>query len=307
MLKQRFRFICLSKNGIDIRQASLSLKQFILLSSAVFIVLIAICTVIIGSVSKTFQNYRIAALENDREKLQHELLSMKGQVAQINQQLSNLEVTSDELRTVANLPEIDNDTRQVGVGGPLYYSGLDFLNYPDEISETAMEIKLDLDKLDRVMQLEKNSLTEIASKLQERQDYLDCFPSICPVMNGHITEKFGMRIHPITNIRQKHKGVDIPARIGTKVLAAAGGTVIVVRRKYKPNVSYGKEVVIDHGNGFYTRYAHLNKILVRPGQKVKRWDPIAEVGETGQTTGPHLHYEVIHNGDFQNPEYFIMN
>jgi murein DD-endopeptidase MepM/ murein hydrolase activator NlpD len=83
--------------------------------------------------------------------------------------------------------------------------------------------------------------------------------------------------------------------------------VVLVNRKYKPNVSYGKEVVVDHGNGYMTRYAHLNKILVRDGQKVKRWDPIGEVGETGQTTGPHLHYEVMKDGHLENPEYFIMN
>jgi murein DD-endopeptidase MepM/ murein hydrolase activator NlpD len=307
MFKERFRLMCLSKNGIDIRHYSLSLKQFITFLSLLFLFFLASSIIIIGIVTKSFHNYRIAALENDREKLQHELLNMKSQVSQLSQQLSKLEVTSDELRTVANLPAIDNDTRQVGVGGPIYYSGLDFLNYPDNISETALEIRLDLDKLERMLHLEKSSLTEIASKLQQRQEFLNCFPSICPVVNGHITEKFGPRIHPITNVRHIHKGIDIPARLGTAVLASGGGTVVLVNRKYKPNVSYGKEVVIDHGNGYMTRYAHLNKILVRDGQKVKRWDPIGEVGETGQTTGPHLHYEVMKDGHLENPEYFIMN
>lgn len=307
MLKERFRLICLSKNGIDIKQCGLSLKQFVLLLTSVFLFILVVSIIIIGITTKTYHNYRIAALENDREKLQHELLTMKTEVSQLSQQLAKLEVTSDELRTVANLPEIDNDTRQVGVGGPHYYSGIDFLNYPDNISESALEIRLDLDKLERMLHLEKSSLTEIATKLQERQEFLDCFPSICPVVNGRITEKFGPRIHPMLNVRHFHKGIDIPARLGTTVLASGGGTVILVNRKYKPNVSYGKEVVVDHGNGYQTRYAHLNKILVKDGQKVKRWDTIGEVGETGQTTGPHLHYEVIKDGDIKNPEYFILN
>ena len=307
MLKERFRLMCLSKNGIDIRHYSLSLKQFIILISFVFLFFFASSITVVGITTKNFHNYRIAALENDREKLQRELLAMKSKVSLLGQQLSKLEVTSDELRTVANLPVIDNDTRQVGVGGPIYYSGLGFLNYPDNISETALEIRLDLDKLERMLHLEKSSLTEIASKLQERQEFMDCFPSINPVVNGRTTEKFGWRIHPMLNVRQFHKGIDIPARKGTTVLASGGGTVVLANRKYKPNVSYGKEVLIDHGNGYVTRYAHLDRILVRNGQKVKRWDPVGEVGETGQTTGPHLHYEVIKNGHPENPEYFILN
>ena len=307
MLKQRFRFICLSRNGIDIKQFSFSLNQLCLIASVTFIMILMISGILIGTATKIYHSYRVASLENDREKLQHELLTMKEQVSQLNQRLAHLEDTGDELRTVANLPSIDNDIRQVGVGGPAYYSGLDFLNYPDEISETAMEIRLDLDKLSRSLQLEKNSLTEIATRLQERQEYFDRLPSISPIVDGRITEKFGYRIHPIYKTPQNHKGVDISGRIGTKVLASADGVVIKVKRKYKPNISYGKEVVIDHGNGFLTRYAHLNRILVRPGDKVKRWDTIGEVGETGAATGPHLHYEVLQQGKLMNPEYYIMN
>jgi len=307
MIKKRFRILWLSKNSIDIKQYSFSFYQICLILSISFIVFLFIGALIIGSATTFFHSYRVASLENDREKLQHELLSMKEQVSTINQRLTHLEDTGDDLRVVANLSAIDNDIRQVGVGGPSYYSELDFLNYPDEISETAMEIRLDLDKLERSLQLEKDNLTEIAIKLQQRQDYFDHLPSISPIVNGRITERFGYRIHPITNRPQNHKGVDISGRIGTKVLASAAGKVIKVKIKYKPNVSYGKEIIIDHGNGFQTRYAHLNKILVRPGQNVKRWETIGEVGETGATTGPHLHYEVMVNEDLKNPEYYIMN
>ncbi|MBN1779556.1 M23 family metallopeptidase [bacterium] len=307
MLKKRFRFICLSRNGIDIKQIDFTVRQIYIASSAAFVFLMMVAALILGLSTKLYHNYRITALEKDREKLQHELLTMKERVSQLNSQLTHIESSSDELRTVANLPEINNDIRLVGVGGPSDYAGLDFLNYPDEITETAMEIRLDLDKLERSVQLEKSSLTEIATRLQERQDYYDHLPSIMPIINGTITEDFGFRIHPITNRPQNHKGVDIPSRVGTKVLAAAGGTVIEAKSKYKPNHSYGKEILIDHGNGFCTRYAHLNRILVRAGDKVKRWDTIGEVGETGATTGPHLHYEVMLNTELQNPKYYIFN
>lgn len=307
MLKKRFRFFYQSKNGIDIKHFGLTFSQLCLLLSSTFLIFLILSAIIVGTATKIFHNFRIASLENDREKLQHELLSMKSQVAQLNQRLISLENTGDDLRTVANLPVIANDTRQVGVGGPAYFSGIDFLNYPDDISETAMEIRLDLDKLERSLQLEKASLTEIATKLHERQDYYDHFPSISPIVDGRISESFGNRIHPITNRPDYHKGIDIADRIGTKVLASAAGTVITVKRLYKPNVSYGKEIIIDHGNGYQTRYAHLSKILVREGQKVKRWDTIGEVGETGAATGPHLHYEVIKDREPIDPVNFILN
>ena len=104
-----------------------------------------------------------------------------------------------------------------------------------------------------------------------------------------------------------HEGVDIPVRKGTTVLAAAAGIVRIAKNNYTPHKNYGREIVIDHGNGYKTRYAHLSKILVRRGQRVKRWDAIAEVGDTGRAQGPHLHYEVIYQDKKQNPEHFIYN
>jgi murein DD-endopeptidase MepM/ murein hydrolase activator NlpD len=104
-----------------------------------------------------------------------------------------------------------------------------------------------------------------------------------------------------------HDGVDFPARKGTEVLATADGTVKVAKKLYTPNKSYGREIVIDHGDGYETRYAHLSKVKVHKGQKVSRWEVIGEVGQTGRATGDHLHYEVILSGKRQNPEHYIYN
>ena len=93
---------------------------------------------------------------------------------------------------------------------------------------------------------------------------------------------------------------------GTKVLATAGGVVRIAKKLYTPHKSYGREVVIDHGYGYKTRYAHLSKIYVRPGERIERWTPIGEVGATGRASGPHLHYEVLYANKQQNPQHYIL-
>ena len=102
------------------------------------------------------------------------------------------------------------------------------------------------------------------------------------------------------------EGIDIAAQVGTPVYASAAGVVSFVKYNYRPNKGYGREVVIDHGNGIKTRYAHLSEISVRVGQKVNRWDAIGRVGKTGRATGPHLHYEVIVESRHIDPIRYIL-
>ncbi len=307
MLVEKFRIMYLSRTGTDIKHIGLTWKQFFFYGVSCFLIVVIISLITIGLFTNIFHSYRIKTLENDREHLQKELLTIKERVAFLADELNAIEKMGDELRNVASLPPIDNDMRQVGVGGPLSYGSLDFGYYPDEISKTALEIKFDLDKFERAIKLEKSSMDDISSELFAREDRVSHFPSICPILGGRITEGFGFRIDPFTGKIAAHKGVDIPMPEGTSVLAAADGVVKVANTIYTLNKSYGQEIVVDHGYGYETRYAHLSKILVRKGQKVKRWQPIGEVGETGKATGPHLHYEVIQNNKQQNPENFIFN
>jgi len=127
-------------------------------------------------------------------------------------------------------------------------------------------------------------------------------PSIWPV-HGWVTSGFGFRTNPFTGLNQMHEGLDIANRAGTPVIAPADGIVSDTGR----DASYGNVVVISHGFGMITRFNHLSKIFVRAGQRVKRGDKIAEVGTTGMSTGPHLHYEVRVNGIPVNPLRYIVN
>jgi len=303
MLKERFRLMYMPANGTDIKQLSLDWKNFTLYLSLVTIISILLGALLVGSVTGLFQNLRIVGLKNDRARLQKELLAIKNKVTDLSDRLALVEDTGNDLRNVAALDPIDSDIRQVGVGG----SSFEYQYYLDDMGRTASEINLDLERIERAVNLERTSLDEITSTLKEREDRVNHFPSINPILGGRITSRFCFRIDPLTGKLADHQGVDIPMPEGTNVLATADGYVETVKTLYKPNKSYGRYVVINHGHGYKTRYAHLSKIHVRRGQRVKRWDVIGEVGETGRATGPHLHYEVMANNKKVDPESFIMN
>lgn len=126
---------------------------------------------------------------------------------------------------------------------------------------------------------------------------------LMPVNDAQITSVFGERSNPITNDDESHKGLDLAAKKGSDIFAAADGTVTLAQKSN----TYGNYIIIDHGNGLKTLYAHCNKLYKSVGDNVKRGDIIAAVGSTGQSTGPHLHFEVIKNGEYMNPQLFIGN
>ena len=173
MLEERIRFIYLSKNGTGIKQISLTWKKFCIISVVFSVFLMGSLASAIGLFTRIYHNYRIASLQNDRGRLQKELLTIKERVASLSGRLADVEMTGDDLRDVANLPPIDSDTRQVGVGGPSYSAAMDFGYVPDNIGRTAGEIRLDLDKLERAVLLEKSSMIAIGKKLKDREKYLN--------------------------------------------------------------------------------------------------------------------------------------
>jgi murein DD-endopeptidase MepM/ murein hydrolase activator NlpD len=138
--------------------------------------------------------------------------------------------------------------------------------------------------------------------LENQRNLLASTPAICPTQ-GWITSRFGYRTSPFTGLKEFHKGLDIATRKGTAVIATADGTVTFVGKKG----FLGKVVVLDHGLGIITRYAHLEESLVKSGDLVKRGDKVGQVGMTGRTTGSHLHYDVRINGVQVNPEKYIIN
>jgi murein DD-endopeptidase MepM/ murein hydrolase activator NlpD len=172
------------------------------------------------------------------------------------------------------------------------------------LTDRVLTYKEVLDKLERRIELTTASQSEVMEKIYDNKRIMKHTPSIWPVLGGKVKDRFGMRLHPITERVRMHKGIDIAAESGTEVFAAAAG--VVVDAVLQKN-GYGKHVIIDHGDGLVTLYGHLSKILVKKGDKIDRWNPIGLVGETGFATGPHLHYEVRRDDKAQDPNDYMLN
>lgn len=178
-------------------------------------------------------------------------------------------------------------------------------------SSTEYSFMNPLDQADLSLSFEKTSvkakrvereITLLFERIASQRDLLSATPSVRPT-GGWLSSGFGYRTDPFTKRRKLHKGLDFAANMGTPIYAPADGVVSFAGREG----GYGKIVSIDHGYGLVTRFAHTSRLLVKTGQKISRWDKIAEVGSTGRSSGPHLHYEVRLNGVPVNPEKYILS
>jgi murein DD-endopeptidase MepM/ murein hydrolase activator NlpD len=232
---------------------------------------------------------------------------LKAQLASLNRRLEGFQLTmkslgssDNQLRTSVNLPAIPAETRMVAVGGVAENTDYGVSSDANNLIASATKT---LDALGREASLQENSYADILQKYKSNQQLFAHIPAIDPIRGGIISDGFGMRFHPILHMRLMHEGIDLVADVGTHVHATGDGVVSYVGQRG----GYGNVVEIDHGFGFSTVYGHLEKALVREGQKVKRGQVIALTGDTGLSTGPHLHYEVIKNGVHVNPAAYFFN
>lgn len=168
---------------------------------------------------------------------------------------------------------------------------------------SAADMQQQLDVLSHQLEARSDYLGLVESEMLDERVRRNLLPTTLPITTTWNASSFGWRIDPFTGQNALHEGVDFVADTGTAIMAAAGG--IVVTADFQPH--YGNTVEIDHGNGLTTRYAHASKILVKVGAVVKRGQKVAEVGSTGRSTGPHLHFEVRKNGVAQNPNRFLQH
>ena len=211
--------------------------------------------------------------------------------------MADIQQRDDNLyRVILQADPIDASVRNAGIGNMTRYTELMKLNDADLVVSTTRK----LDQLARQVYVQSNSLDELVKLGQTQEDRLKCIPAIQPVSNKDLKRTasgYGLRIDPIYKTRKFHEGMDFAAETGTPVYATGNGKVAEAGWKQ----GYGNSVLINHGYGYQTRYAHMSKILVRPGQEIKRGEEIGLVGSTGKSTGPHLHYEVIYKGKHDNP------
>jgi murein DD-endopeptidase MepM/ murein hydrolase activator NlpD len=254
------------------------------------------------TLSRSVDLARLDRLQRTNDVLGQELAVARDQLAELQDTLGAITTRDRQIRLLAGLEPIDADVQLAGIGGPAgEWSEREQLLAEGDVGGAALELRLDLDGLVRRANLLAGSFREAVDSLAAHTDRLQRTPSIMPT-TGYLSSRFARsRLHPIYHEARPHPGIDVSAPTGTPILAAASGTVIDVG----VSTGYGKIITIDHGYGVVTRYAHLSKDLVRLGQRVHRGDQIALVGNSGITTAPHLHYEVIVGGQQQDPLQYV--
>ncbi|MBI4429535.1 MAG: M23 family metallopeptidase [Ignavibacteriales bacterium] len=242
---------------------------------------------------------RTNALLNENRVLKEHLRIVAGRVEVLEKKLAQINEEGNQLRLLVDLPTIDEDTRKAGIGG--VEDRIDFTTSAD-VNDLLNVLRNTVEKADRELQLQFKSYTEVMKHYETNKVKFARTPAIKP-MNGYYAKKgFGMRLHPILDIYRKHEGLDIANDQSTPVYATADGTVELAGR----HGGYGIMIQVNHGYGYKTLYAHLSKTFVRDGEEVRRGMMIGRSGNTGLSSGPHLHYEVRLNGISQNPsDYFF--
>ena len=224
----------------------------------------------------------------------------------LNGILNNIEHRDDNIyRVVLGAEPIEKSIRDAGVGGSDRYADIKDKNIEHEDLVVLLNEKVDL--LRRKLYIESKSQDEVVKLAENKEKLYAAIPAIQPISNKQLValaSGFGMRTHPIYKVKKMHTGIDFAAAIGTPIYATADGTVASVEVKFS---GYGKLVEIDHGFGYHTRYAHMHEFNVRSGQRIKRGDLIGYVGNTGLSTAPHLHYEVLINGGQVDPVHYFYN
>lgn len=244
-------------------------------------------------------------LKNETTAQKIELQGLSGKIRGMEAELSKLNVFDRKLRIIANIEKPKAAGRPdalLGLGGDSSKDADEYFTTPKaKVDELVKDMHTELKDLEGRAKEQEKSFAELHEQLMKQSSLLAATPSIWPV-RGWLTSRFGQRTSPYTGMPQLHKGLDIANRVGTPVVAPADG--IVIKSTWENNL--GKTVIIRHGYGVTTTYAHLSEINVRMGQKVKRGQKIAAVGNTGRSTGPHLHYQVSLNGVEVNPEKYIL-
>ncbi len=305
-MRKKISFVVLSNSGSSIKQFTIS-ATFLRLFILAFLISIGTFTYDYY----TLKTAGVDAVERDIRiaNQSDEIIHQRKQIQEFAEEISALKTTlvdlnnfEKKIRIIANIEKPDEQDSLFGVGGSI----------PEDL-DAQMPLTQKHNSLLRGMheQVEQLNLATINQEqnfdslfkyLQDQQNLLASTPAVRPT-SGWTTSRFGYRTSPFTNRREFHKGYDIANRLGSPISATADGVVSFTG----PKGSLGNMVVIDHGHGMVTRYGHIHKILVKRGDAVKRGDTIALMGNTGRSTGSHVHYEVHFNGLPVNPEKYILD
>jgi murein DD-endopeptidase MepM/ murein hydrolase activator NlpD len=264
------------------------------------IALVVLAALFVGTRSgRVASNLAARNLKSENERLTAELARFRVEVDELKNKMNLSFELQNRARLIASLDPLSSDIWQVGVGGLEPDLSRTETAYPDSVFSTIDE---SIGQMLRQSELQMQSYSEVITVLEKEREVRNSTPSIRPLKGGFLSSRFGRRMDPFIGEIVQHPGIDYRARTGSPVRSTASGVVSRAGR----NGGFGLLLEVDHGNGFKTRYAHLSKILVRRGQKIDRGEVIGLVGNTGRSTGSHLHYEVLFRKVHRDPLQYVI-
>ncbi|NVO10487.1 MAG: M23 family metallopeptidase [Bacteroidales bacterium] len=301
MPKNKYRFNHETLSFIKVRP---SLKEKFFKGITYLMATIVITIVYYSIYTSFFDTPKERGLKRERKELLSQFDTLNRKYNRVEAVLKDIQQRDANIyRTIFEAEPIPLSIRSAGIGGTDRYSELEDLSN----SELVVEATKKLSALSKQVDVQKKSFDEIFELAKNKETMVRCIPNIQPISNKDLTRvasPFGVRIHPFYKVLKMHSGMDFTAPTGTEVYATGDGVVFDIDRSKR---GYGNTVIIDHGFGYKTLYAHLSEILVRPGNKIRRGTVVGLVGSTGMSLAPHLHYEVRLNDNPIDPINFYFN
>ncbi len=305
-MRKKISLVILSNSGASVKQVTISkafLKGFVVF-----------CLAAVAAVSYDYYNLKISSVQSMDNAVQlssqhdeiirqrQQIQDFASEISELKNKLVDLNNFEKKIRIIANIENTDDQNNLFGVGGSIPEDLDTQIPLNQKHNSLLREMHEQVDQLHLASINQDQGFETLFKHLQDQQSLLASTPAIRPCQ-GWTTSNFGYRISPFTGRREFHKGFDIANRKGTPIVATADGVVSFAGGKGL----LGNTVVIDHGHGMVTRYGHLDKLAAKRGKAVKRGEKIATMGNTGRSTGPHVHYEIHLNGIPVNPEKYILN
>ncbi len=305
-MRKKISFFILSNNSSPVKQLTVS-RAMLRFLSVLFAACLVLLTYVTYDYTKTVSDHQelqniishqsddIAGQRNQIQKFADEITALKSKLIALND-------FEKKIRIIANIEKTAEQDSLFGVGGSIPDDLDTKIPLTEKHNSLMREMHEQTKQLELASDKQEDGFESLFNFLQDQRNLLSSTPAIRPV-KGWTTSGFGYRQSPFTGLREFHKGLDIATRMAEPVIATADGIVSFIGNKGL----LGRVVTIDHGHGIVTRYGHLQKTLKKHGEAVKRGDVIANVGVSGRTTGPHVHYEVLLNGMPVNPIKYILN
>lgn len=304
---KRVKYV-LNKHTLQYEKHTESVRMILLKVFGLISAIIVASFALVSITHNLFPSPKEKALQRELQQMEYQYASLVDQVNKMTTVLDNIQSRDANVhRVLFGMDPIDQSVWEGGSGGHDRYANLTrFANS----SDILISAKTQVERLERQMYLQSKSLDTIQKMAMEREKMMASIPSIKPVREDRLKKKmnllsgFGYRIHPIHKVRKMHQGIDFTAPYGTPIRATGNGKVVRVEQR---SSGYGRNVMIDHGFGYKTLYAHMRDIDVKVGDVVVKGQKIGSVGNTGTSTAPHLHYEVHYKSKAVNPIHYCMD